>query len=132
MDLICRKCLRRVEEGDGCEVCEGEDVVDLSSDTERREFAEALRGRAAKRRRRFVLVMEGLAILFCAGVLFVGTTIARGLGGGAVEWGAKLFAVVVLAVCWKAIPVIYGRHLEGEAAAMAAEFGVAKGSDDVG
>lgn len=66
----------------------------------------------AKRRRKYILAMEAMAIILCVGVLVVAMTIAQGLGGGALEWAAKIFAVAVLAIAWKAIPGIYDRHFD--------------------
>lgn len=119
---ICRECLQPCENTDQCPACGESKIVDTAAPGVRSEFVEDLRERAKSRRKRFIWVMEAMAIAFCAGVLFVGVAIARGLGGGAVEWGAKLFAVGLLAGCWIAIPRIYSRYLRGRASAVVVEL----------
>lgn len=69
---------------------------------------------AVKRRRNYIFAMEAMAIVLCAGVLFVSMTIARGLGGGALEWVAKIFTVILLGVSWWAIPKIYEAFFSGD------------------
>ncbi|WP_146618250.1 hypothetical protein [Lujinxingia litoralis] len=51
----------------------------------------------ARQRRMIFRVLEIGAVLVSFGVLYVGLTVARGLESVAVEWGAKVLAVVVLA-----------------------------------
>ncbi len=120
----CEHCLLRQADQPKCRDCDQDTIVDLKElkGEGRSEFIDHLRRRAAGRRRKFILVMEALAILVCAGVLFVGMTVAAGLGGGLVTWGAKAFAVALLAACWVAIPRIYDGNLRGRAADLLTEL----------
>ena len=109
----CHACLHRQSEGDRCVECGDSDMVDLSnlSDSEHDDLIRELRRRAYRRRRKFIFAMEAAAIVLCAGFLYVGLTVAAGLGGGATNWIVKLINVALLAACWIAIPRIYDRHL---------------------
>lgn len=113
--FVCPECLRNHGGANRCDGCEGTELVDLDSARQREAFVERLGRRVRRRRRKYVLVMEAMAVVVCAGLLFVAMTVARGLGGGAIEWAAKLAVIGVLAVAWKAIPVIYQRYLLDEA-----------------
>ena len=66
-------------------------------------------------RRRYILAMQAMAIMLCAGVLIVGMTVAHGFGGGLLEWAVKIGAVVLLAVAWKAIPRVYAEYFAARA-----------------
>lgn len=115
--LCCKQCLQRQDDGERCRQCGEDALVDLEMmDGEQRdEFFDQLQRRAAGRRRRFVFFMEALVIALCAGILFVGLTIAEGLGGGVLNWGVKLIAVALLAAGFWSSPRVYDRHLRGRA-----------------
>ena len=112
---ICKNCLADQPASSTCGECQGEEFFDRdeAGEEERQAFRGELGQRAQTRQRKFVLMMEAMAILLCAILLFVGLTVSAGLGGGAVDWGVKIGVVVVLAVAWRSIPRIYGRQLTG-------------------
>ncbi len=108
---VCKSCFHVQLDTDGCSECGEQQLVELEEVGEHEPLVQQLEERVASRRRKFILGMEAMAILFCAGVLFVALTVARGLGGGVLDWAAKLFAIALLALFWKAIPTIYGQYL---------------------
>ena len=108
---VCEQCYHLQLAPQSCQECGGA-TVDIEAAGENPELIEGLRQRVATRRRRYILAMEAMAVVFCAGILFVALAMARGLGGGALEWVAKLSVVGLLAGLWKAIPVIYGHYLQ--------------------
>ncbi len=109
----CRHCLYPQQTAESCQNCGEEAVCDPTSESERQAFITELAARAKNRRRKFIFIMEALAIVVCFGVLYVAMTIAQGLGGGWIDWGAKLFALGLLVTCWIAIPRIYDHSLRG-------------------
>ena len=109
----CTTCLHRQERAGNCDACGGDNLVDIGDPEQRAEFAKMVARAAYQRRRRYLLAMEAMLIVVCAGVLFVGLTVAAGLGGGAVEWGVKIFVVVLLATGWKTTRWIYGTYFKG-------------------
>lgn len=108
---VCQQCYHLQLDDEPCRECGGA-TVDIEAAGENPELIEGLRRQVATRRRRYILGMEAMAVVLCAGILFVALAMARGLGGGSLEWVAKLSVVGLLAGLWKAIPVIYGHYLQ--------------------
>lgn len=109
--FVCEHCFNAQDEAKGCQECEESALVDTASSNEREKFVERLGDIAAGRRKKYYLGMQIVAVVLCFGLLVVSMAVGRALGGTALEWAAKLFSVGVLAVCWKAIPLIYHRYL---------------------
>ncbi len=118
----CSECLHQQNDAQRCEECDADRLIDCNSAAELEDFVVALKKRATGRRRKFLFAMEAMAILLCAGVLFVGVTLASGLESTALSMAAKAAAVVLLAAAWVAIPRIYDDHLSGPAAALASSL----------
>ena len=118
----CTDCLRCQTSDRECRQCGGFEFVDLSAQEQQGEFFKEVRTRARSRRRKFVLVMEALAIILCAGFLFVGLTVASGLGGGAISWAVKLVVLGLFAGLWWAIPRIYAHYFRGPASRLLLEW----------
>ena len=114
----CSECLHHQDSAQRCAECNADRLIDSNSDSELGDFVAELTKRATGRRRKFLFAMEAMAILLCAGVLFVGVTLASGLESTALSMAAKAAAVVLLAAAWVAIPRIYDDHLSGPAAAL--------------
>lgn len=104
---FCGECLQPAP----CEECEKSERLDVEASEDRERLIEQL----ASRRKRYIRVMEALAIVVAAGILLVGLTVSAGLGGGLLDWVVKGFAVVVLAVFWQVVPVVYRRHFSRRA-----------------
>lgn len=109
---FCEQCMTGRSAQDRCQDCQAP-LVDLRDPEAREETLQRLLAASQHRRKKFILAMQVLASFFCFGLLYVGLTVATGLESDLVSWGARIFAVLLLAASFYAIPRIYHRHLQG-------------------
>lgn len=118
----CHRCLHPQKGAQRCDRCDEETILDTTVESQKEALITELRKQAGRRRRKFVFIMEAMAIVVCFGFLYVAMTVAQGFGGGMANWAAKLVALGTLAACWVAIPKIYDANLRGRPAMLLAQF----------
>lgn len=111
MSTYCPNCLTTAEETK-CPTCE-EPTYALEDKGRSDELFARLRAHEGERRRRIVLALQVSFSFLCFGLLYVGLTVATGLESDLVAWMARIFAVLLLAAGFLAIPRIYPRYLVG-------------------
>ena len=109
---FCEQCMTGRSPQDRCEDCQTT-LLDLQDPQARTELLQRLHHQTRTRSRKLILAMQILASFFCFGILYIGLTVATGLESELVGWAARIFAVLLLAGSFYAIPRLYHRHLQG-------------------